>query len=159
MAKIDNGPPKQPLWPWGGPNRVRERLVNPAQVDRKKKAKKAGDPKNPALASAELLESIGYARGADDLRLPEPPMPKGHEADLGAFMDGPHLAEVLGKYESNENAQLEQEFQNIQCTPERRSRMEALWQRERAALDLISEHRQRQLEVRARVESEQEKRY
>src|SRR5579883_2089807 len=87
MAKI-NLPPRAPPWPWGGPRSVREKLVDPSQLDRKKKAKK-GDPKNPALPSADLLDSIGPAHSADELRLPLPPHPEGHDADLSGFNDRP----------------------------------------------------------------------
>ena len=74
MAKINQQPPKTPMWPWGGPRSVRERLVDPAQFDRKKKLKKAGDPKNPALASAALMDFIGPAHSSEELRLPLPPV-------------------------------------------------------------------------------------
>src|SRR6185369_17960382 len=82
MAKINQNPPRTPMWPWGGPRSVRERLVDPAQFDRKKQARKAGNPKSPALASAALLDFIGPAHSADELRLPLPPYPEGHDADL-----------------------------------------------------------------------------
>ena len=96
MAKINNQPPKAPLWPWGGPRSVRERLVDPAQVNRKKAAK-TGNPKNPALASAALLDFIGPAHSSEELRLPLPPHPGGHDADLEGFSDRPHLASVAGR--------------------------------------------------------------
>ena len=73
MAKINNQPPKAPLWPWGGPRSVREKLVDPTQFDRKKKLKKTGNPKSPALASAALLDFIGPAHSSEELRLPTPP--------------------------------------------------------------------------------------
>ena len=75
MAKLNNMPPRAPLWPWGGPRSVREKLVDPAEFDRKKKVAKKGDPKNPALASAALLDWIGPGHNADELRLPLPPHP------------------------------------------------------------------------------------
>ncbi len=93
MAKINQQPPRAPLWPWGGPRTVREKLVDPSQLDRKKKTK-AGNPKNPALASSALLDFIGPAHSSEELRLPLPPMPFGHEADLERFSDRPHLASV-----------------------------------------------------------------
>ena len=51
MAKVGQQP-KAPLWPWGGPRSVRDKLVDKTQVT--SKARKKGDPKNPALASAAL---------------------------------------------------------------------------------------------------------
>jgi len=59
MAKVNQQPPRAPLWPWGGPRSVRDRLVEPRQLDTRK-TKKKGDPKNPSLASAALLDFIGY---------------------------------------------------------------------------------------------------
>jgi hypothetical protein len=66
MAKISQQPPA-PLWPWGGPRSVRERLVDPKQLDRKSRK---GDPKNPALASAALLEFLAPAHSSEEVRLP-----------------------------------------------------------------------------------------
>src|SRR5579863_7140672 len=94
MAKLTNFPPRAPPWPWGGPRSVRERLVDPSQFDRKKKAKKAGNPKSPALPSTELLDFIGPAHSSDELRLPMPPHPQGHDADLSGFNERPLLQGV-----------------------------------------------------------------
>ena len=89
MAKINQGPiQRSPMWPWGGPRAVREKLVDRNQF---KALRKKGDPKNPALASAELLDFIGPAHSAEELRLPMPPAPAGHDADVESYTDRPHL--------------------------------------------------------------------
>ena len=76
MASIRQQP-QAPQWPWGGPQALRSKVVNRGQIE-KKGVKKKGDPKNPALASTALLDFIGPAHSAEELRLPLPPMPAGH---------------------------------------------------------------------------------
>src|SRR6476659_2522148 len=119
MAKIYNPPPRTPVWPWGGPRTVREKLVDPTQLDRKKKAKKTGDPKNPALASFALLESIGPGHTAEELRLPLPPHPEGHDADLEGFNDHPHLEALTERAAGELQAGLERGLQRISAAPDR----------------------------------------
>src|SRR5687767_3119504 len=94
MAKINNPQPQPPAWPWGGPRSVRERLVNRAQIDRTKKTGKTGNPKSPALASSALLDFIAPAHHSEELRLPLPTPPPGHDADVETFYDRPHLIAV-----------------------------------------------------------------
>src|SRR4051795_2018801 len=93
MAKINQPPVPQPAWPWGGPRAVREKLVNRTQVDTKK-TKKKGDPKNPSLASAALLDFIGPAHSSEELRLPLPVFPEGHDADLDGYVDRQNLQAI-----------------------------------------------------------------
>ena len=61
MAKINNQPPKAPLWPWGGPRSVREKLVDPSQINRGKKVKK-GNAANPIESSATRKGINIYAK-------------------------------------------------------------------------------------------------
>src|SRR5688500_7053355 len=88
-----------PTWPWGGPRSVRERLVDPSQLDRRKGKK--GDPKNPPLASFALLEFMGPGHTSEELRLPEPAMPTGYDAELAGFADAPHLEALAARADDN----------------------------------------------------------
>jgi hypothetical protein len=97
---------------------VREKLVDPAQLDRKK-AKKKGDPKNPALASAALLDFIGPAHSAEELRLPLPPFPEGHDADTHALQDGPQLASVAERSAEENRRQLDRALTALRAPADR----------------------------------------
>ncbi|WP_164014965.1 hypothetical protein [Pyxidicoccus trucidator] len=138
MARINNQPPKTPVWPWGGPRSVRERLVDASQVDRKK-LRKTGNPKNPALASAALLDFIGPAHSSEELRLPLPPHPGGHDADLEGFSDRPHLASVAGRGEEDQRRMLERSLAKVNAAPDRLDRLKALLSRESAMLNLVDQ--------------------
>lgn len=138
MARINNQPPKTPVWPWGGPRSVRERLVDPSQVDRKK-LRKTGNPKNPALASAALLDFIGPAHSSEELRLPLPPHPGGHDADLEGFSDRPHLSSVAGRGDAEQRQMLERGLSKVNAPPERLERLKALLQREASMLTLVDQ--------------------
>ncbi|QSQ18670.1 hypothetical protein JY651_25230 [Pyxidicoccus parkwayensis] len=138
MARINNQPPKTPVWPWGGPRSVRERLVDPSQVDRKK-LRKTGNPKNPALASSALLDFIGPAHSSEELRLPLPPHPGGHDADLEGFSDRPHLASVAGRGDEEQRRMMDRGLARVNAPPERLERLKALLQRESAMLTLVDQ--------------------
>src|SRR5687768_11448879 len=116
MAKINNPPPRTPVWPWGGPRSVREKLVEPSQLERKKKAK-SGNAKNPALASHALLDFIGPAHSSEDLRLPMPPHPGGHDADLEGFTDRPQLKSVAERQDGDGKRQFEHALAKISAPP------------------------------------------
>lgn len=126
------------MWPWGGPRSVREKLVDRAQLD-KKSARKRGDPKNPALASAALLDFIGPAHSAEELRLPMPVPPKGHDADVEGFIDRPFLSRVAERIEADAQAAVERSLSSIKARPERLDRLKALLQREAQMLRLVSD--------------------
>ncbi|MCP3097626.1 hypothetical protein LZ198_01910 [Myxococcus sp. K15C18031901] len=154
MARINNQPPKAPLWPWGGPRSVRERLVDPSQVDRKK-LRKTGNPKNPALASSALLDFIGPAHSSEELRLPLPPHPGGHDADLEGFSDRPHLASVAGRGGDDERRMLERGLARVNAPPERLERLKALLQRESSMLTLVDQVNEETKEIIRRMWAEQ----
>ncbi len=137
MAKINQNPPNTPMWPWGGPRSVRERLVDPAQLDRKKQTRKSGNPKNPALASAELLDFIGPAHSAEELRLPLPPHPEGHDADLEAYRDRQSLQSAAEKLDPEERRSIDRGLSRLTVSPERLDRMKALLGREAQMLALV----------------------
>jgi hypothetical protein len=155
MAKINNQPPKAPLWPWGGPRSVREKLVDPTQFDRKKALKKAGNPKNPALASAALLDFIGPAHSSEELRLPSPPHPKGHDADVEGYSDRPHLSTVAERAETDQRRLLDRGLSKVNAPPERMERLKALLQREAQMLALVGELSAEVQEIQRRMREEQ----
>ena len=155
MAKINNGPPQMPQWPWGTPGQVRSRLVDRAAVvDTKRKGRK-GDPKNPALPSAALLDSIGPAHGADELRLPQPPMPEGHEADVQAFSDREQLSDLVQQAGSGLHEPLERGLSRITAPPDRVERLKGLLQREAQMLDLLGRMTSDLDEIQRRIRDEQ----
>jgi hypothetical protein len=135
MAKINDKPPRAPQFPWD--LRV---LVRPKQLERPNKVKKKGDPKNPALASQALLESIGPGHNSDELRLPHPTMPPGHDADLMGFSDLPQLAQLAERAEPEIEELTERALASIQTTPDRRERLFAFLGRERQMLKRMREH-------------------
>jgi hypothetical protein len=137
MSKINQQPPRTPMWPWGGPRSVREKLVDPAQLDRKKALKKAGNAKAPALASAALLDFIAPAHSSEELRLPLPPHPEGHDADVETFLDRPHLITVSGRQEGDSKRALERSLAKVSASPERMERMKALLSRESEMLNTV----------------------
>lgn len=138
MAKINNQPPPTPMWPWGGPRSVRERLIDRAQLD-KKKLGKAGNPKAPALPSAALLDFIGPAHSSEELRLPLPPFPEGHDADVESFLDRPYLHALTKRAQDGGDAQvLERALPQINASQERQDRLKALLKRETQMLDTVS---------------------
>ncbi|MBJ6763117.1 hypothetical protein JGU66_20305 [Myxococcaceae bacterium JPH2] len=154
MSRINNQPPKAPLWPWGGPRSVRERLVDPAQLERKK-LRKAGNPKNPALASAALLDFIGPAHSSEELRLPLPPHPEGHDADLEGFSDRPQLASVAGRGDGDQRRMLERGLAKVNAPPDRLDRLKALLSRESAMLNLVGQVNSETQEILRRMWAEQ----
>lgn len=155
MAKINNQPP-QPNWPWGAEKQVRERLVNPAQLARTKKKEKTGDPKKPALASAALIDFIGPAHSAEELRLPLPPNPQQEGgALLGAYSDHPALASVAERSEDHSRHQLERGLGMINASPERMERLKALLGAEAAMLSLVGELDEEMKEIQRRIKLEQ----
>jgi hypothetical protein len=155
MTNRINLPPRAPPWPWGGPRSVRERLVDPEQFDRKKKARKAGNPKSPSLPSAALLDSIGPAHTADELRLPLPPHPEGHDADLAGFSDRPALDAVAERADQDAAAPLFRSLSLLAAPPERVERLRQLLGREEQMLSLVGALRADLIEIQRKVREEQ----
>lgn len=138
MPRIGDKPPANlPLWPWGGPRSVRERLVDPAQFDRKRR-KKSGDPKRPALASAALLDFIGPGHSSDELRLPPPPSPYPDGGqELNAFPDRALTREVCAQGARVGRDDLEMALGRLALPAERRARLEAMLNREEQMLEVL----------------------
>jgi hypothetical protein len=114
---------------------VRDKLVDRTQLERKNVRKK-GDPKNPSLASASLLDFIGPAHSAEELRLPMPVLPNGHDADLAGFNDRPHLAAAEDRL-SDQKAVIDRALPALKAAPDRIERLKAFLQREGAMLELV----------------------
>ena len=155
MANINNRPPKAPLWPWGGPRTVREKLVDPTQLNRARNAKKAGNAKNPALASAALLDFIGPAHSSEEMRLSTPPSPRGNDAPLEGFSDRPHLETVSERNDTDQRRLLERGLSRINAPPDRMDRLKALLQREAQMLALVSHVHSEVVEIQRRIREEQ----
>jgi hypothetical protein len=137
MAKINQQGPGSPMWPWGGPRSVRERLVSKNEVQ--KKSGKTGNPKNPALASSALMDFIGPAHSSEELRLPLPPPPMGHDADIETFLDRPHLLTVAERAEQDMKRLIERGMTRINAPPDRLDRMKALLSREAQMLEMVDQ--------------------
>lgn len=155
MAKINQQPPRAPMWPWGGPRSVRDKLVDRTQLESLRKAKKKGDPKNPALASAALLDFIGPAHSSEELRLPLPAFPEGHDADLDGYLDRQNLGSVAERSEDEARGRLERNLASIKAPPDRIDRLKALLSREASMLQLIGKVHEEVEEIHRRRMDEQ----
>ncbi len=155
MAKI-NQPFRAPLWPWGAPGLVRERKIDRGQLGRDKKARKKGDPKNPAIASSALLDFIGPAHSAEELRLPLPPHPDGHEADLDGDHDAPHLFSVAERGDADARQALERGLAQVRAAPDRLDRLKALLGREAQMLELVAQLSEEVVEIQRKIRDEQQ---
>jgi hypothetical protein len=129
--KINNRTPA-PQFPWD----VRY-LVRPKELERPGKVKRKGDPKNPALASMALMDFISPAHNADELRLPLPPTPEGHDADLAAHTDREQLESFVGRSEEAVEDLTERAFQSIRAAGDRMDRLRALLGREQQMLKVV----------------------
>lgn len=136
MAPKIGQQPRAPMWPWGGPRSVRDKLVDRTQLDRKNVRKK-GDPKNPSLASTALLDFIGPAHSAEEMRLPMPPGPMGHDADVESFLDRPFLSNVAERLSEHQQNALERGLGTVRAPPDRVDRLKSLLQREAQMLQLV----------------------
>lgn len=157
MAKINQQPPRTPLWPWGGPRSIKERLVDPAQLARvnANKTGKKGDPKNPALPSSALMDSIGPAHTSEELRLPLPPHPRGHDADLTAFTERPHLQAAAQRAGEEQTRAIEKRLATLNAPPDRVERLRALIAREQQMMALISDLHGEMDEIQRKMREEQ----
>ncbi len=138
MAKISDQP-KAPFFPWGGPASVNERIVRPAQLLDRKGIRKKGDPKNPALASAALLDFIGPGHTAEALRLPMPPAVPGHEAETSDFIDRSYLSAVAARIDDESRHEFDLAMGGISASPERVDRLNSLLQKEGEMLQLVAQ--------------------
>lgn len=139
MARIGGNEPKLPLWPWGGPRSIREKLVDPAQFERKKH-RKLGDPKRPALASSSLLDFMGPGHASDELRLPPPPSPFGDgTSELTPFPDRAYTRQVVERGEEESRRSLDAALARVSAAPDKLERMRAVIHREAQMLTLLGQ--------------------
>lgn len=149
MAKID----QQPVWPWGAPGVVREKLVEVKQLQRRNLRGK-GDPKKPALASAALLDSIGPAHSSEDIRLPMPPPPPGNDAAVTGYMDRGPLVSVAERLAEAHERAINRALETVRAPPERVERLKSLLGREAEMLDLVASLSSAMVEIERRRRQE-----
>jgi hypothetical protein len=137
MAKINQPPRREPSFPWGEPQRVRERLVDPAQVAPAKNKRRKGDPKDPPLASIALIDFIGPAHSADDLRLPAPPRAPTTGADLVASSDRPQLKSAVSRVNPESTRALEGALRRLNPSAERADELRAQLDSEGQMIELL----------------------
>lgn len=152
MARIGDSPPRRgplwpppstevpsnraPAWPWGGPRSVRDRLLNPSAFDRKRR-RKSGDPKSPALASADLLDFIGPGHSSDELRMPLPPGYGDGAEEFRPFPDREVTAELCELGNAQARGDLEKALKRLALPPERQAYLAAVLAREAQMLEVL----------------------
>jgi hypothetical protein len=154
-GRINNQPPALPFWPW--PSNVREKIVDRAQLDRNKK-KKAGDPKNPPLASSALLEFMGPGHSSEELRLPAPPNPALSNPSPQAESDLPVVGELMQKAAGAPAEALGRAMSRLQVPADRQERLKALLSRESAMLGIMERLSEDVREIQRRMQDEQKTR-
>ena len=155
MGKIKEPPSHRPVFPWGGPRSLRERLVDPSQLERVKTKARKGDPKNPALPSAALMEFIGPPHSAEELRLPWPPQPPGLGAELSSFVDRSHLQAAVERGSEEATVALHGALGRVSAAPERTDELVALLGREQRMLERLTQLQAELVEIQRRVREEQ----
>jgi hypothetical protein len=152
MARIGDSPPRRgplwpppstelpsnraPVWPWGGPRSVRDRLVNPSAFERKRR-RKSGDPKSPALASTDLLDFIGPGHTSDELRLPMPPGYGDGSEEFRPFPDRELTAEICELGSAESRGELESALKRLALPPERHAYVMGMLEREARMLEVL----------------------
>jgi hypothetical protein len=152
MAKIGQQQPRAPSWPWGGPREVRGKLVDRTQL---KNVRKKGDPKNPALASASLLDFIGPASSSEEIRLPLPPAPPGHDSDVEGYLDRGPLTSVAERLQEAQQDALQRGLGTLRAPPDRVERLRSLLAREAQMLELVGTVSNDMAEIERRRREEQ----
>lgn len=152
MAKIGQQAPRGPAWPWGGPKEVRGKLVDRAQL---KNVRKKGDPKNPALASASLLDFIGPASSSEEVRLPLPPAPPGHDSDVEGYLDRGPLNTVAERLQETQQEAMQRGLGAIRAPADRVERLKSLLARESQMLELVGTVSNDMAEIERRRRQEQ----
>ncbi|HYX91012.1 MAG TPA: hypothetical protein VE782_05590 [Myxococcaceae bacterium] len=155
MPKIKEHAARGSVFRWGAPKGLRERLVNRSQLERARKARRKGDPKHPALASAALMDFIGAAHSGDELRLPSPPQPGGRYAELTPFSDRPNLQAAVERGVAEKTAALERALRGVSAVPKRMAELEILLGRERRMLERLARLHGEIEEIQRRVREEQ----
>ena len=155
-GRIPNQPPALGFWPW--PRNVREKLVERAQLDRTKKGAKRGDPKNPPLASAALLDFMSPGHSSEELRLPLPPDPRQANANATDATDQPSLAGLMQKGDSALSEGLGRLLGRLQADPRRLEQLKGLLSREAGLLKVMGRVNADLAEIQRRIKEEQQTR-
>ena len=136
-GRINNPNAGAAFWPWSA--NVREKIVERAQlVDRKKVKKKGGDPKNPPLASAALLEFMGPGHTSEELRFPAPVSPRAGEPRTSEESALPALENMLDRGSDQATQGVARELQRLNVPADRLERLRGLLQREAGMLQVMN---------------------
>jgi hypothetical protein len=156
-GRIPTQAPGLGFWPW--PRNVREKLVERAQLDRAKlKNGKRGDPKNPPLASAALLDFMGPGHTSEELRFPMPPDPRQADANPHDVSDQPALATMMTKGDPSANEGLSRLLGRLQADPRRMEQLKGLLSREAGMLKIMARVSADLEEIQRRIKDEQQTR-
>jgi hypothetical protein len=155
-GRIPNQPQALGFWPW--PRNVREKLVERAQLDRPKKGAKRGDPKNPPLASAALLDFMSPGHSSEELRLPLPPDPRPGSSSSQDTTDQPSLASLMEKGDGTMTEGLGRLLGKLQADPRRLEQLKSLLSREAGMLKVMGRINADLAEIQRRVKDEQQSR-
>jgi hypothetical protein len=156
VGRINNPNPQPAFWPW--PANVKEKLVDRAQLDRKKGKTKAGDARNPPLASAALMEFMGPGHTSEELRLPLPIAPYERDAQTSGGTDQPVVAELMDKASGLNTDSLQRTMARLQVPPARLDQLKSLLGREAAMLGVMSRLGDDMAEIQRRMKDEQKTR-
>ena len=152
-GRINNPNAGAAFWPWSA--NVREKIVERAQlIDRKKAKKKGGDPKNPPLASAALLEFMGPGHTSEELRFPAPVSPRAGEPRTAEESALPALENMLDRGSDSANQGIAKEIQRLGVPAERMERLRGLLQREAGMLQVMGRLSTDLAEIHRRIRDE-----
>lgn len=153
-GRINNPNPNVPFWPW--PGNVREKLVERSQLVERKKSnkKKAGDPKNPPLASAALLEFMGPGRSSEELRFPAPLSPRQGEPRTAEDSGLEALSGLLDRASDDQTANLARDLGRLNVPADRLERLKSLLQREAGMLQVMGRLQNELAEIHRRIKDE-----
>jgi hypothetical protein len=155
MARIGQPPTPPPsVWPWSQVRTSREKLVEPSEFERKRRLKK-GDPRNPPLASAELLEFMGPGSSSDDLRLPPPPGSAGSTAgDVPVFPDRTLTRQATDRVDERSRLGMEKALAKANLPADRLDRLKSLLRTEAQMITLLQRIQKESDAVIERMKSE-----
>jgi len=152
-GRINNPNAGAAYWPWSA--NVREKIVERNQlIDRKKAKKKGGDPKNPPLASAALLEFMGPGHTSEELRFPAPISPRQGDARTSEESALPALENVLERGSDSANQGIAKEIQRLGVPADRMERLRGLLQREAGMLQVMGRLSTDLAEIHRRIRDE-----
>lgn len=152
-GRINNPAASQAFWPW--PGNVREKIIERNQLVARKKVKKGGDPKNPPLASAALLEFMGPGHTSEELRFPAPVNPRQGDARTSEQSGLPTIEGLVERGGEAQNQALGKELQRLGVPQDRLDRLRGLLQREQGMLQVMGRLSGDLAEIHRRMSEEQ----